>query len=362
MWPGRALNRDGMGRAMRSAGSIRRVMRAMAVMTVVAVSATACGGDDGPAAAEGGSSGSQGGGELEKTELNVATLPLIAMAPFFYAVEEGLFEEEGLTVTPQIGAGGAELVPRLLAGELDLAFSAYTPAITAVGTGIDLQVVANGYNYPAVGEDIWGWFVMPDSDIETLADLEGRKVASNTFQSPGELLLATALDMEGISRDSVEIVEIPFPQMAPALERGEVDAAWLGEPFLTDAMDRLQVRAILDPDASEPVFYDDPAFLDFPVGGYMATGDWLAENPNTAAAFRRAMEAASAEIDADHELGAQIAATYTETPPDVLSRVEWPTYPALSKDALQNQADLMHSVGFVAEKVDVSPMLEWYGQ
>jgi NitT/TauT family transport system substrate-binding protein len=337
-------------------------MRALAVMTVMAVSVTACGGNETPEKAADASSGAEGGGELEKTELTVATLPLIAMAPFFYAVEEGLFEAEGLTVTPQIGAGGAELVPRLLAGELDLAFSAYTPAITAVGTGIDLQVVANGYNYPEVGEDIWGWFVMPDSDIQTLADLEGRKVASNTFQSPGELLLATALDMEGIPRDSVEVVEIPFPQMAPALERGEVDAVWLGEPFLTGAMDRLKVRAILDPDASEPLFYDDPAFLDFPVGGWMSTGDWVAENPNTAAAFRRAMEAASAEIDGDHELGAKIAGTYTETPPEVLARVEWPTYPTLSQDALQTQADLMHKVGFTPKKVDVSPLLEWYGQ
>jgi NitT/TauT family transport system substrate-binding protein len=337
-------------------------MRALAVMTVLAVSVTACGGDEAPEKAADASSGAEGGGELEKTELTVATLPLIAMAPFFYAVEEGLFEAEGLTVTPQIGAGGAELVPRLLAGELDLAFSAYTPAITAVGTGIDLQVVANGYNYPEVGEDIWGWFVMPDSDIKTLADLEGRKVASNTFQSPGELLLATALDMEGIPRESVEVVEIPFPQMAPALERGEVDAVWLGEPFLTGAMDRLKVRAILDPDASEPLFYDDPAFLDFPVGGYMSTGDWVAENPNTAAAFRRAMEAASAEIDGDHELGAKIAGTYTETPPEVLARVEWPTYPTLSQDALQTQADLMHKVGFTPKKVDVSPLLEWYGK
>ena len=44
----------------------------------------------------------------------------------------------------------------------------------------------------------------------------------------------------GVSRDDVDITTSPFPQLLGPLLRGEIDAAWLPEPYATLAIQREQ--------------------------------------------------------------------------------------------------------------------------
>ncbi|WP_324275495.1 hypothetical protein [Blastococcus brunescens] len=87
---------------------MKRSLRAKAAMSMAAalctLSVAACGGssdEEGTPAAGGG-----GDGAPETTELTVGVQPFAEVAALYVAVEEGLFDEEGLTVTPQVGAGG----------------------------------------------------------------------------------------------------------------------------------------------------------------------------------------------------------------------------------------------------------------
>jgi NitT/TauT family transport system substrate-binding protein len=42
-------------------------------------------------------------------------------------------------------------------------------------------------------------------------------------------------------------VEVPFPDMNAALDRGSIDAAWATEPFISQALGAGTARKLLDP-------------------------------------------------------------------------------------------------------------------
>ena len=79
----------------------------------------------------------------------------------------------------------------------------------------------------------------------------------------------------------MRFVAIPFPQLGEALAARRIDAAWLVEPFLTEAEIKYGAEAIADGDQG--------ATANFPVSGYAVTTAWAGRYPNTAAAFVRAL-------------------------------------------------------------------------
>lgn len=64
--------------------------------------------------------GDAGGSGPEKVEINVGAIPVLDTAPPQLATERGLFEKQGLDVTPSTLAGGAEAVPKPKGGSPDV--------------------------------------------------------------------------------------------------------------------------------------------------------------------------------------------------------------------------------------------------
>ena len=298
-------------------------------------------------------------GPPEVAEVTVATIPIMAMAPFFHAQDAGIFEEEGLTVSHAIGSGGAELIPRLLSGEIDIFWTALEPFIVARSEGVELDLVAAGHYYEKIDGEGLGLFALPDSGFESIADLEGATIAINTLNTFGHIFTQAALEHQGVDLDSIRWVEIPFPQMAPALERGEVDAAWTPEPFITIMRNTLGAVPLLDPDASEPIMAELPAFESAPGGAWGATAEFTEANPNTVAAFARAIARANQAIADDKELGREVMLANSEMTEGVLEEAAWPSW---SEDLdlpaqVQTSADLMVEYGVLDEPIDISAFM-----
>lgn len=72
-----------------------------------------------------------------------------------------------------------------------------------------------------------------DGPIREPRDLEGRTLAVNTLDNIAEVTALEALSAEGVDVDSIELTEVPFPDMQAPVENGEVDAAFFIEPFST---------------------------------------------------------------------------------------------------------------------------------
>ena len=97
-------------------------------------------------------------------------------------------------------------------------------------------------------------------------------------------MVRASLDKLGVDSSSVRLVPIPFPAMRTALANGQVDAAHMPEPFMSQTLNLDNGRIVLAP---------GPAIMPFlPNGVYVARGAWARENPALARQFRLAMNEA----------------------------------------------------------------------
>jgi NitT/TauT family transport system substrate-binding protein len=132
--------------------------------------------------------------------------------------------------------GSPEAAQLLAAGQVDLAalaspaFAA-TIAKDAVPDGI--SIISDIYQDGHQGYATNTFFVMKDSPIKTVADLKGKKIAINAFGSAVDVVLRVALKKAGLDpRRDVQIVEVTFPNIAPAIRESRVDCGVLVIPFL----------------------------------------------------------------------------------------------------------------------------------
>jgi NitT/TauT family transport system substrate-binding protein len=326
---------------------VRRSLRARAATAALAAACTlavaACGSDDGDTA---GGDGGGGDGGLETTELTVGVQPFAEVSAFYVAIEEGLFEDEGLTVTPQTaGGGGAGLLTQLVSGELQLAYSNYVSVVQAASEGLSLRVVREN-DRPGVQ----GLYALPGSGIESPADLAGKRIAINGLGNIMELTTRAALDEAGVDPDSVSFVELPPPDFLPALGTGNVDAAWLVEPFVTIGTNTQQAQLVLD-------VFDGPT-EELPVAGWVTSPQFASENPETLAAFTRALDEAMRMVADDPSLVAEVVPTYTQLTPEVAASLQPINFAVESElEDIAQIEELMREYGFIEEAVDTDELI-----
>jgi NitT/TauT family transport system substrate-binding protein len=312
------------------------------VLGAAALFVAACGnGADGTAAP-----GAGGDGGVETTAITVGVQPFAEVAPLYVAVEQGLFEEEGLTVTPQVAAGGgAGLVTGIVAGDLQFAYSNYVSVIQAASQGLPLRVVRENDR-----GGVQGVFALPDSGISTPGDLVGKRVAINGLGNIMELTTRAALRANDVDPDAVSFVELPPPDMPAALSAGNVDAVWLAEPFVTLVTDTLQAVEALD------VFAGPTE--DLLVAGWVTSATFAQDNPNTVAAFKRAMDRAIDMVAQDPQLVVDILPTYTQLTPEVAAAINQPNFGVDDDPRRMSQVEeLMRDFGIISVQVDTDELV-----
>lgn len=307
----------------------------VAALLLVMSFLTGCGDGDEPDRAGAGTTGDG----PEVAEITVGVLPNTHFAPVYYADERGFFSREGLDVTLEPVQGGAVAVQLLTSDELQFSVANYLGFTQAVSNGAPLRLVAAGTAF-ADGEAFI--FTGPDSPIRSMADLDGRTLATNTLNSPGDILPQAIADDLGLDIE-MEFVEVPQPEIVAAVESGSVDAAFMAEPNVARSR-AAGLRSIQD--------ISTGTTANLPVAGYMTSAPFAEQNPNTVAAFRRAIEAASAELGEDEAAARAFIPTYSQLPPPVASEIVLPIYAtSLDPAELQRVADLMSELELVEQPV-----------
>ena len=314
------------------------------MLLVLALLASGCGDDD-----DGDTTTGDEGAEEELTPITVGIIPIGGVAPFFYGLEQGYFEDEGLDVRTEIGFGGSEFVPAVLSDEYQFAIGEYLSLMIARENGVGLQVVSNltnGAERPDRGTD--ALLVAPDSGIDRVEDLPGKTIAVNGLQGMGEVGLGAILDEHGLDPSSVSFVEVGFPEMNAALAAGEVDVAWNVEPFITlGEMDGLV--NLLD-----PLYETEPSL---PVGLVFGSEEWLAENPELASAFHRALQR-SLDAATDEEAMREAIAANTETTGDLVEQIALDNWqPEIDRDKLVILGELATRYGILEEEPNLDELI-----
>jgi len=118
-----------------------------------------------------------------------------------------------------IGAG-PDVINAFRAGSLDLANNAGIPPIQAHYQGYDAKIVAIN----VTRKPNYLFATKPGSDIESVADFKGKKLAFSQGQAQGVVLLR-ALKQAGLAYDEVQLVPLTSNQFFTALQSGQVDVA-----------------------------------------------------------------------------------------------------------------------------------------
>lgn len=242
--------------------------------------------------------GDPAGAAVEQPDLTVAVVPAADSAGFFVALYQGLFTAHGLHVTFQPAVSSATVINAQATGRgsarVDISCGNYVSYLQAQENydegkrstspsdplvSANLDIFAEG---SVMGPNAQGLYVMPGSDIRSLADLRGKVIGVNAPGNILYLLTASVLADNGMKVSAVRFAYYPLPQMAAMLKAGKMAAAVLPEPFASEAEQSMGVRLLTD--------LDQGATSAFPVQGCAVTRQWAARHPRTLAAFRAAFE------------------------------------------------------------------------
>lgn len=175
----------------------------------------------------GDSSGTSSGGVAQ---VSVNTLPLVALAPMFVAEDKGFFAEEGIKNTYTNADIYAQLALQSQ-GELDVNIPGLGGAFyNAINQNLKLRAVADRNQYVCTSDSIL--IARPQSGINGVADLKGKKVAILARGSSTEYWLSRALSEQGLTiKDLGGLVTLGYPDIANALKTGAADAGFMTEPI-----------------------------------------------------------------------------------------------------------------------------------
>ncbi len=154
--------------------------------------------------------------------------PFVGFGPLYLAQQQGFFKDAGIDAELIVLTGLAERNSALKAGRID-----------ALAAPVDYFVLSAGNNLSAtitmaIDESNGADGIVATSDIKTVADLRGKRVA---FQRglPSEFFLRALLQQNGLSLADLKPVDMETAQAGAAFISKQVDAAVIWEPWLTKA-------------------------------------------------------------------------------------------------------------------------------
>jgi len=284
------------------------------------------------------------------TTLNLGTLPIAASTAINVGIEEGIFEKHGLDIQIDSGQGGAATLPAVTTGDIDLAVGNPLTVLLADTQGLDVQLVAGYSNSRAETPDTTAIVVPEDSEIQDAADLAGATVAVNTLTSGGDLNAMEAVAKAGEDPETIDFVEVAFQDTIPQVEQGNVDAGWLVEPFLRQALaNGHRVASCL---YLESIPGGQPTMIVY------GSDQFVEDNPEVVENFRTALDETLQMVQEDPNLVRDLLPEVMNMPEEVAANLELDDFDAeLDVEGIQSIADLMVTHGFTEQEPDVEGLI-----
>ena len=318
-------------------------LRVAALMLALAFSAgvAACGDDD---------DGNGGGGGGGPTTLNVGVIPIADVAPLYLGMKKGFFEDEQLTIKPQLAEGGAAITPAVVSGDFQIGFSNIISLLIAASQDLPVQIISQGVLAGTSEEDAWAdLLVLKDGPIKDAKDLEGKTIAVNTLKNICEVTIKASLEKEGVAVDQLKFTEVPFPDMNAALEAGRVDGACVVEPFVSQGKAG-KARGI-DP------FYVRTA-PDLTVATYFTSTQYAEQNADVVDRFVSAMNKSLTYAQSHPDEVRDVLLEYTEIPPEAAEAIKLPVWrPDLNEPTIELLSELSLKYGLIEEQPDLDDLI-----
>jgi NitT/TauT family transport system substrate-binding protein len=319
--------------------------------TALVLAGCSAGGASGANPAEGGA------GELTEVTVTLNWVPYGEHAPFYYGVEQGIFEDEGIDLTIQPGNGSANTVQQVAQNNTDFGWADTPPLSNGISSGMPVKSVGV---FLQTGPSSVEFFA--DAGITEPADLVGKTVGG----TPGDAMYGTFpawLEINGVDPADVTVVNVDAAGKIAALIEGQVDAI---QGFHHDQAPTIENQTGNEVEALP--------FADFGMNllgtGLLANDSLIEENPELVEAMVRATSLSFLEAADDQEAAVAAMAAGAEQAPDesVLAAQLEATIGLLNlEDApapgVNTEEQWTDTLTFLSENTDfegeISPALYW---
>jgi len=287
-------------------------------------------------------------GVNEQTHVTIGLIPVLDPGLVFIALENGYFKDHGLDVELKSGIGGATNATAMAAGDIDVGFGAYATILQAQNQGIlDVAIIAEAAR---ATKGLAGIYSLSDSGVDGPTDLIGNRLALAQVRTLPDLVSQVVLEDLNVDYGAIKRVEMPYPDMGAGLARGDLDAAWLTEPFITLLKKDYKVNEVVDA-------YSGPT-EGLAIAGFYTTKRFAKANPTTIASIKAALAEAAEFAKSSPNETRKLLQVYTKLPDDVMSAVTLPVFPVdIDVDKIRVNVDLMVKAGYLKKSIDIDSLV-----
>lgn len=171
--------------------------------------------------------------------LRIAHTVWVGYGPLYLAQEKGFFAEEGVEVELVQQQDFRQQFVALAAGRVDGIANVVDATISYRVPEVEYQIVL------ALDDSLGGDGIAAKSDIESIEDLRGKRVAYETGAT-AQFFLNVMLERHGMTEDDIEHIDMLGSDAGAALLSGQVDAAVTYEPYLTELRDGDDTHVLVD--------------------------------------------------------------------------------------------------------------------
>ena len=171
-----------------------------------------------------------------ENKIRIAYFPNIGHAIPIVGMEKGFFAEhlgEDVKIETKVFDSGPQAIESLFANSIDIAYVGPGPAINGFlnSNNQNVKILAGAASGGA------SFIVHPDSEINSAADFAGKKIAAPQIGNTQDVSLRHFLAENQLKPaekgGSVVVYNIPNPDIYTLFVKGDIDGAWVAEPWAT---------------------------------------------------------------------------------------------------------------------------------
>jgi NitT/TauT family transport system substrate-binding protein len=277
--------------------------------------------------------------------IRIGVAPVEVCAEAFYGVDLGIFKKAGLDVELQFFPSPGAISTALAGNAIDVGLFDSVGLVAAHSHSVPIIFLAPGKLYEDAAPEIG--LVVRDDGPRAAKDVVGT-VAAPSINNIGALATLVWLDRNGGDSKRIKFVELPFPAMNDAVQRGTVIGAVSVEPWLSDARDK-GMRTMAPANGIGSVFV---------ASAWVGSQAWADAHPAVVAPFVSAIYTAGRWGNNNHTASIPIVSKYTKLPPEVLAKMRHGHFAeATDVKTIQPVIDAMVSYAYITKGFPAADLL-----
>jgi NitT/TauT family transport system substrate-binding protein len=157
-------------------------------------------------------------------------------------IENDIFQEnltQQKIIEPKIFDSGPQVIESLFSNSIDLAYVGPGPVINGFlkSDGRDLKILAGAANGGA------SFIIQKNSGLDSIDNFHGKRIASPQISNTQDVSLRHYLSTNGLNPvekgGTVFVLNISNPDIYTLFAKGEIDGAWVPEPWATILVEEL---------------------------------------------------------------------------------------------------------------------------